>query len=710
MRKNAHTRHRSRRPRCPRRSRAGALAAHILRILALVALARAPLTPGAMAQTPAAAVQDPVVVLVSAGRTAPERLAAASALLAMGDVAALSGGLSPVASRETILAIAQAIAQRPETGADGAPVPPPDALRRPLIDALDRAAPDDRPALLAALGAFGTRDAVEAAIRYTDADSSPAVRAAACQALIRQTGRGDLAADCARWQTWWREVRTLDDDALRIRLLQAQAARARRAAGQRDALSQRLADTLRQLYAATPQADRAALLIAMMADELATVRRVAFDLADRELLNARSLGENVAAAALDRLTDPIPDLRAAAARLAGNIGSPEVMERVLAVLPGETEPTAAASMLGVAARRPSAALADVALRWLEGESTASSAAADALAGMAEGGLLTDADTRARALRISRSRDVATSPPAMVRLLAALGESADRDRIVPLLKSPDEATRLAAADALAGWGDRVYALVAAATSDPTLQPAAARALTAFRPTAEGYATLSALPATTPDRARQARLRFAEALPPAELLRAAPAAPDDAERAAMLARVLDDPRTDPATAPVVARLLVDLAESRLALDDAAGALVALERLNGQAVTLPPTLIAAVDRARLLALIRLNRLADAAAAPGDAGCWLDGLELCVQQNLPQTRAVQKAIAARFSDRLTSEQARRLDRLTARVGPPPEDGAKAGVGDESGAGSSPQTEAPTSPPKTGGEGPGADGIASDR
>lgn len=687
------TRRRTRRARHPRprakRARSAATAAAFL----LVCLAL-PLTPLAGQTTLAAdpAPPAPTPDLFSPDATPDQRLAAAAALISAGRIDDLARALSPDQPSTVLIAVAEAIsAHSRRAAANGAPGasapgdPAPDALVRHLAAAVPLCPIDARAALLNALGEYSSRDAVRAVIAFIDESHPPRIRSAAFRTLARQTGRDDLGEDPARWRSWWAEAQWLTEGDWRGRLVRALAARESRLRQQRQSIADRLVDAYRRLYLTTASTDRTPLLVSFLCDELPDVRRLGFELADRELLNARALAPEIAVAALDRLADPNPDLRALAAALVANLDPPGAREILRTTLRNETDPAAAAAMLRAASRRPDIRLAEEAARWLGAPGPPGVAAVTAISAVADAGLLSDPVIRSDALAVPRATAPESLTPADIRLLGLLGDASDRTVLRSLLASDAREVRLAAAEALADWRADLDAVIDVARADSDFYDIAAEGIRTLVPSAEGFRLLESLIAPTPERERIARSRMAAVLPPSELAAVASSIPDPAERLELIAQAATEATDATTRAPL--RILV--AEARLHLDDPTGALAAIEPVN--AAALPMALRQRAGSAKVRSLLLLGRVDDAAAAGGAPDTWLDCLEHCLLRGTPAAPEIAARLTALFpEEQLAPEQrvrlASALDRLAAMdSGPRPQDPAAASVsphptgGDES-------------------------------
>lgn len=546
----------------------------------------------------------------------------------------------------------------------------PVSLFRPLAELVERSEPAHLPAQLAALGSFRTRDAAELLVRYAGPAHPPAVRAAAFSALVRLTGRDDLGQDEAAWAAWSRSVANLSETEWRGVLAAGLAARADRVEAARQGTTAQLLEVYRALYLARPPEERGKIIAHLLLEKTPELQSLGFEILARELsAGVRSIDGAVTEAAVKLLADPRATVRARAANVLNQLAPPGVANEVLAALDRETDPDAAAALMLTAARWPDERILAPALRWLDAPGPARAQAIDALMVLHRNDLLRNGADRDRILATLRSQDAATLRPAGLRILAALGEEADRQRIADLLGHEAAAVRLAAADALAERPESLDLILAAAAQDPGLFETAVRAVCAHRPTAEGYQRLAALNAATPEARRDGLVAAAGRLPVGELIAIAREMRADSDlREVMLARLLRRPGS--AGAPDEAQLaainegLFLLAETRLAMGRPESALAALDAIPHDGHASERTVALAT-----VALLWTNRPAMAAELDAPAGAWLDGLERSIAE--PHAREIAGLIDARFAGKLTPEEAARfqalLKRLAERTPPPP-------------------------------------------
>jgi hypothetical protein len=458
------------------------------------------------------------------------------------------------------------------------------------------------------------------------------------------------------------------------------------AAGQADradALSRQLAlatsrivDVLRRTYIDAPSADeRAKLLTSWLAEDLPEVRRLAVELINRELANARQIDPKVAGLTLALLTDPLPDLRARGADLAFSLGPDGAGDAVAKALLSETDPLVAAALMRAGTRWPSAMTADVVLEWAELDPDAGTrgsptavraarrAALDAAAALSGSEMLSPAGA-SRVLAVLRTMTDPDLAAGGCALLTRLGSDEDRARVVTMLQAAP--LKSFAADGLAADARGLPALLTAGSLDSTLFPIAARAITRWAPSSESFAQLAALPAPTPEALRDGLMQLAAALDSDDLLAAARSSSDLPLREALLSRLATAPTgrrlgwTSSATGadPALAAGLLLLAQTRLDLGQPSGAIAALEALSAAPNSVDPAVRASM---LTIALLWLNRVDEATSCGSGPDAWIEGLKRAATQ--PHARDILTAIRARFAGSMTSEQLAHLSELEAKL-----------------------------------------------
>lgn len=575
--------------------------------------------------------------------TPPGARASAAAALA-------SGSDSP--PREVVLAAAEALA----------------ALRGDAESKVTRA-------LVGLLSRSPSREAVRGLLDGVLGPGSAApdeLRSAAIEGLAAQTGLSRFGADLDSWREWWSSAQWLPEAEWRAMIAAEQTLEAGRQRARAATAAGGLAAAYRRLYAATGEEARPAILTEMLASPTLEARTTGFELVMVSLLNARPVAPDVADAAAARLTDPVPGVRAQAARVVELLGRPGDAAALLNALEAETSAEPAASMLRAAAKAPSERSIAAAARWLNRPGAAGAAAEEALHAARNAGLAIPEDIAASVRAGLVGRDPAALTPSAMSLLLALGE---RGRVESLLAGADERAALTAARALSEDENSVDELVRAAQSRELLFGPAVAALVNFRPTAEGFGLMQTLAVPSLDERAAAEIEMARQLSPREAIDAVRLMEEPLRRAGVLSAIVEQQGflVDAPDAADRVELALWLAQERMNQGEPAGALALLERLpvswSGPRVVM----------ARLAALVSLNRLEDAwtltmssSAEQGPqplepwADGWLDGFAACVSQ--PFAREVSQYIAERFGPVLSGAQRDRLIELTAAAAKMPQ------------------------------------------
>ncbi|MFG0274852.1 MAG: hypothetical protein ACF8QF_07335, partial [Phycisphaerales bacterium] len=514
-------------------------------------------------------------------------------------------------------------------------------------------APDDSAErALSRLAESRSRAAVRAALAVYSGARSPAVRAAALRALIRQTGMAQLGDNPARWRDWWTEVEWLSEPEWRARVAAAQGERAQRLEQQRDALAARLVETHRRLHAALPPEQRSTLVAELIADDRVELRLLGLDLAQRAMLNARPLTDEALAAAIERMRDADERVRVQAAQIVGRAAPSNAADAAAGALAEESSPGAASAQLAILTRFPVANAGDGALRWLGSATAADAPAADALGAMARAGMLDHAERRAAALDRARAIPSERWTPAHIRLFDAIGSREDLRRLAAgALTSESADVRLAGAGALArrpGWDDN---LADALRSDPALLGAIAQGISARIAARDGLERFRAICAAA--GVGDQRLEHEDALiiqmPVDAALDANWSIESPARRLALLESLAARP--DPADASLLA-----LAQARLDRADGAGALALVDRLRE-----PSSLDA---RAMLvLVLAWTNDLDRAATLDAPVSAWLEACAIVERAGLEHAPSVAARALALYGERLSDADRTRLERASENI-----------------------------------------------
>ncbi len=430
-------------------------------------------------------------------------------------------------------------------------------------------------------------------------------------------------------------------------------------------LEERLAEVYRRLYVRTAPEDRPALLVELMSSGEASLRRLGFDLANREALSARSLGNEVIDRAIRALDDPEPAIRLEAATLLAGLGAEGAGVAALDALRREQDPATAAAMLLVIAQHPVEGAAETVLARLEslGPPEVLAASMEAMLALHGGVPLDDPVLRDRAAAAIRRTVPDRITGAGVQLLAALGA---REEMLGLLSALRPAIARVAGDALVSDPAALDVLLAAARTRPALFDAACAAIRAHRRSAAGFGAIATL-AGSPEARRSAEVELAGVLPIDVLEELAGSIGDPARREAVLA-VLVRPEAiaklrEPAEADRRIPLVARLARDRLALGRTAAALRCVQAV-GDVLADGDTRL---DAERVLALVLLDREPEAdriALAPRRRiDVWLDAAELLAPTDPTRASAALARLDAGFDGQLTAAQLARREAIAAAL-----------------------------------------------
>ncbi len=347
--------------------------------------------------------------------------------------------------------------------------------------------------------------AVDALMRLLD-DKDAAISDAALGALAKLTNIRTFGKDHKQWKRWWR--RNQDKD--RSEWLADLAESLGRAKAELEAdnalLQKRLVKAMQDLYAATPAAQRDAMLLSFLKDPLADVRTVGLALTDRKLA-AGEVPEEIRAQVLELLGDPDARVRRGAALLTANLGDDEALALLLAQLKKEDAPEARAGLLAALGQyadpeATGAVLADIPSEFDEVAAAAATALAKIATVQPLAGGQRKAATRALVARYRQAeggengealreallgaigivgddavqavlQDALQDAAATVRLaavngLARQGKAASAAALEPLVDDPDRGVRRATISALKALGGQTHLSTILKRTDPKVE--------------------------------------------------------------------------------------------------------------------------------------------------------------------------------------------------------------------------------------------------
>lgn len=542
------------------------------------------------------------------------------------------------------------------------PVPPSGLWHAVVQLALTETDPSLLVEVLDAAASFRTRAAAQLLLGFTADDQPPQIREMAYEGLARLSGRVELARDGQAWQRWLLGVIRLTERQWHRELIRGLTGRIDFERTRRTHVAQRLVETYRRLWLGTPAEERSTMLAELLVDPIPDLRALGFDLVRAELASAHPLLPVVHEAVLGLLASDDWRVRADAAVLVGQLAPQNAGDRVLAALRAERDPRAAEALLTAIARWPSEAARETVIVWLERDGATAKVATQAVWALQRKGLIDSDADKNRVLDALRFLELDQINGAGCRLLVALGDQTDRQRVVGLLTSESAPLRLAAAEALAVRADALDAIAAAANTDRALVAALVRGIRQHRLNAAGFALLASIQAIPDAQRREHLTALAREMSTDDLISAGEPIADAAFREEILALLLDPQRRPADDAPEARRGayaggLAALVEARIGLGRHDPAIAAIEALKSVGGT--PEQVASLDRL-IAALLDADRLDDAMALGGAAPLWLDQLQRLVAK--PLGAALADAITERFAA-LTPEQVTRFDALKAQL-----------------------------------------------
>lgn len=298
---------------------------------------------------------------------------------------------------------------------------------------------------ITALGEHRQAAVIDTLIGLTTDSESDAIKNTAFDALARLTGISEHGRDPAKWQKWWAAHRALPRDRWLARLVQTLSAENRRLAQGQDRLKRRLADTYNQLYLATAEEQRPALLIQMLDDSQTELRLLGLRLIERQVLNAQAVPDAIRQTMRQHIADPTTRVRVGVVNLLRDLDDEPSVQIVLKRLDQEKYPAALQAYLSLLARKPVAQAIDPVLVLLAMPETRAAASRVLIAVIDRE--LADPDQLKRiqsAARQYAKQDKAEAQ--LVRLFGKVAEASDEPQFAALLKAETPALRLAAADA------------------------------------------------------------------------------------------------------------------------------------------------------------------------------------------------------------------------------------------------------------------------
>jgi hypothetical protein len=535
-----------------------------------------------------------------------------------------------------------------------------------------------------ALAEYRQPQAMETLVALTQPGQARAVSNAAAAALAHLTGITRFGDDAQAWAQWWTEHQHLSPERWLGRLTRNLGARAQQLEQEKADLLTRLTETYNRLYTATDAAQRPALLAEMLSDPNDSLRLLALQLIERNLLSAQPISDATRQAMREELTDPNPQVRAKVATLLRDLGDQPAAKIAAERLLAEPVADVQTAYLSLLARQPLAQAVDAALLLLA-RPALRAPAAEYLVVAADAAMLTPAQ-RSSALELARQAiDKGEEQPAIVQLIARQGQPTDGPLLVKLLDRNPAAIRRAAAEAfLTGVHDidpLLERLNVPALADKALEAAAKRGKTlgvvrkllAYQPDDELRAVWTAAVAAV-----AGRLSIDELVTVNGILSEQPKRGDVRIAVLKIAAEPDKPGPDgaiPPAEPQKLALMQELADLYLQAEKPAEArplydrLVAAEKLDATARTAARTgqlqaALAAGPAEQAMALAAQWAKADADARGRIAGLLLDAAEaaLAVKQT-EQAAALVGRASELGAQAISPEDAARLKRLREQI-----------------------------------------------
>ena len=383
---------------------------------------------------------------------------------------------------------------------------------------------DQRLGAITALGAFRSRESAASLIEILrqSPENASQLHDAACRALGNLTGL-TYGNNVEAWIQWWLAARNQSPEqwlAEMVRNLQTQIATLTEAntalRSQVTATNDRLIQAYRDLFPALPESARLAMLPTLLEDPLSRVRMFAVERIRRLLRDSATIPAELQDKLAQRMTDEQADVRIAVAELLDSLGYAGLANRVAEALDREREAAVVAAYLNILKVRTSAQALNPLCYWLQ-DATHGPSAADALWAMLIGEYGTT-EARQQARDVLRQTGTTIENPSMYRLLAFVGDEADRQALEPILDGDNPDHRRAVAEGFARAGHSRPLLDR--TANVEIYPYAVLALSLSVRDVDGLRVLARLQPAPPNIAlwEEAIVQVTARLPPDSILQA------------------------------------------------------------------------------------------------------------------------------------------------------------------------------------------------
>ena len=299
------------------------------------------------------------------------------------------------------------------------------------------------------------KDVVGSLIGLLD-DSDPAIRTGACDALGKLTNIRAFGSSRTQWKQWWQQNMGKDRTAWLADLADSLEQSKATLEVENARLRTRLAKSMIDLFTITPSAQRDAMLMSFLKDQLADVRLVALDLLGRNIDAGQAPSPELCQQVRLLVTDSDDHVRQESAKLLAASGDTGALAILLERLKVEAAPSVRQGILmALGQLRDAKALPAVLLEIDAKDEDVAAAAAVALGRIASKSQLEEADRKLAVGAITNryGSSAAGTGAAALReaLLATMGDLGDKS-FIPLLDGAlqdDSATvRLAAVNSLA----------------------------------------------------------------------------------------------------------------------------------------------------------------------------------------------------------------------------------------------------------------------
>ncbi len=332
-----------------------------------------------------------------------------------------------------------------------------------------------QPARVAAINALSverSRNATATLMQLIEPLQPATVRNAAYNGLIRITGQSNLGYDQARWQQWWLTHRDLSAEQWQRLIFDNLDQQRDQLINQLRQTELRLVESQRSLYRNSTADKRPALLTAMLGDTVEAVRLLGMSLCE---LAVGEAGPTMATpelrqALLATMDDQLPELRQRATLVLRDLAEPAAADKAAAVLQLEQEkrPELLRAYLLLLTRMPRTAAVQPVIQFLQQSQLQREAAEFLTTSSLSANAMLNPAQQASVLQATRSAVInSESPePALVRLLAKVGEENDWQYLQGLLDHREPVVRRTAARLLAESTRSLWPLVQRLKELPT----------------------------------------------------------------------------------------------------------------------------------------------------------------------------------------------------------------------------------------------------